>query len=92
MTDDQIEARSYTAATGKRPMPWRTQPYGFVLMRWFDSTANMPECAKLPYEVWIRLEGDQFEEEEDALAAADVAYLLAVADGAIEPISFGAKP
>lgn len=66
-------------------MPCRVQPYGFTLMRWFDPSANMPDFTKLPYEVWIRLEGDQHDEEEDALAAADDAARRAIAEGAWSP-------
>ena len=84
-------AISYTAATGKRPKRCDDGHY-----YWFGlgySPVIRGEAFAISARILVRLEGGKggslfisFPTEAAALAAADAAYLRAVADGAMGPI------
>lgn len=87
----ESEVISYTFATGKRPKWIHSYLYRWTLPD--PPTHNDPE--DLPKAIFDRLQADPraypqrwlFRTADAALAAADAAYLRAVADGAMEPIT-----
>lgn len=82
------DAISYTAATGKRPQ------FGLQTYRWcwhaYPNNAYDYEYFVIPDPIYFRMGvRPEFETELAAINAVNVAYLRAVADGAMGPIGDG---